>query len=717
MKALIIAEKPSLAQNIAKAISNTGEHMKSNNGYLESENYIITFAFGHLMSLYNIEEYDPSYDPNAKLRWTMDNLPFIPEEFKFGLRKDPKTKKVDAGIKKQFLIIKTLINRGEVGTIVHAGDAGREGEVIVRLIIMACGNSKPVKRLWLPDQTEKTILSEITKMRDDSDYDNLADEGMARMYVDWLYGINLTRYISIKSKGLLRIGRVIGAIVKAIYDRDREIENFKPETYFIIESNTEEKGERLVLTSSILYKTKEEAIEAANLYNAQSAMVSAKNTERKIIGAGKLYSLSKLQGVLAEKYKIPLKESMTIIQNLYEKGYLTYPRTNTEYLSENEKDKVKEILAKLKKAGYGVVFKDSKTIFDDRKVEEHSAITPTLNIPDITALSDKEKLIYMTIMNRFLAVFCEENCEVDRTIMMFSIGDIEDIQVKGDIAITAGWKAIENIKTEDKILPNLNKGDIVKVEFKPVEKQTQPPRPYTNKTLLNFLENPFKTEKKESDEEKYKNLFDGIEIGTEATRTGIIQNALDFGYISCVKDIYHILPNGVFLIEVLEKLGIDMSKHKTVEFSQSLKSVYRSEISVDECIQRTAVEIRSIFENGKNIEVPSVQQASGNTFTSIGKCPMCGKDVVEGKNGYGCIGYRDTPPCKFIIWKKSKYFDAIGLKLTKKLVVDFLKTGRSGPIKMISKKSGKEYSAIIVMNAQEDGTISYSMEFPTKKDG
>ena len=197
MKSLIIAEKPSLGQNIAKAISNTGENMETHEGYLESENYIVTFAFGHLMRMYDIEEYDPSYDPDKKQPWTMENLPFIPEEFKFGLRKDPKTKKIDTRIKKQYLIIKKLVDREDVECIVHAGDAGREGEIIIRLIIESYGSNKPVKRLWMPDQTEKTIISEISMMRDDSFYDNLADEGMARMYVDWLYGINLTRYISI----------------------------------------------------------------------------------------------------------------------------------------------------------------------------------------------------------------------------------------------------------------------------------------------------------------------------------------------------------------------------------------------------------------------------------------------------------------------------------------------------------------------------------------
>lgn len=716
-KSLIIAEKPDLGRNIAKAIGSTGEKMKTEAGYLESENYIVTYAFGHLMRLLDIEEYDENYSPDSKTKWTMDNLPFIPDEFLLGLRKDPKTKRTDEGIKKQFNIIKKLVRRNDVSCIFNAGDAGREGEIIVRLILDAIGNTKPVKRLWMPDQTADTILAEIKAERDDADYDNLADEGMARMYVDWVYGINLTRFLSLKTKQLLRVGRVLIPIVKAIYDRDNEINNFKPEDYFIIESITDEGGIPLVLTSATTYQTAEEAEKAAQKYNAQTTTVTSKKTERKTIGAGKLYSLSKLQGVLADKYKMQLNESMGIIQQLYEKGFVTYPRTNTEYLSTNEQDKIKDIINRLKDKGNDITFKDNKSIFDDKKVEEHSALTPTLKIPEESSLSEKESKVYHTILNRFLAVFAAEACEVDRTTMVFSVGDLEDITVKGDIYITQGWKKFEDVKTEDKTLPNLNQGDVVKTAFHETKKQTQPPRPYTVKTLLTYLENPFKTEKKENDDDEYKALFDGLEIGTVASRTNIILNAIQSNYISCEKNTYHILPDGIYLIDSLDKLQIDMSKNKTVELSKALKSVYKEEISVENCLEKVADEMHEIFDKGKQIELASNPNYKGQAreMKVIGKCPICGKDVVEGTKGYGCLGYKDNPPCKFTIWKENSYFNAIGLKLTKKIAADLIKNKKTTPQTLVSKRTGREYKAIITLSIDDKGVIKYGMEFPEKK--
>ena len=715
-KSLIIAEKPDLGRNIANAIASTGETMVKQDGFLESESYIITYAFGHLMRLLDIEEYDENYSPEEKVKWTMDNLPFIPDEFRLGLRRDNKTRKTDIGIKKQFGIIKKLLHRKDVDCIYNAGDAGREGEIIVRLILDAAGNTKPVKRLWMPDQTQETILKELDAERPGSDYDNLADEGMARLYVDWVYGINLTRYVSLKTKQLLRVGRVLIPIVKAIYDRDKEIENFKPEDYFIVESSTDVDGVSLTLTSSANYKTMEEAQAAAQKYNEQTTTVSSKTTERKTIGAGKLYSLSKLQGVLAKKYKMQLSESMKIIQGLYEKGYVTYPRTNTEYLSTNEKDKIKAIIRKLQDSGEDLVFKDDKTIFDDKKVEEHSALTPTLKIPDISKLSEKEKNVYNTILNRFMAVFAAESCEVDRTTMVFSVGTLEDITIKGDIYISKGWKKYEDIKSEDKVLPNLNEGDVVTTAFDGVGKQTQPPRPYTTSMLLNYLENPFRTEKQDNDEEEYKALFKGVEIGTEASRTGIIESAIASEYISCVKNVYHIMPTGVYLIESLDKLKIDMSKNKTVELSQALKSVYKEEMSVEDCLQKVADEVHEIFDIGKEIVLPTTGSGAKPSApkTVIGKCPVCGEDIVEGKKAYGCMGYRNNPSCNFALWKENnKYFDAIGLKMTKKIATDLLQNKKTAPQTLTSKRTGNKYSAIITLDIDENGYPQYGMEFPS----
>ena len=268
---LIIAEKPSLGRNIAAGIGK----MNNRNGYLEGNGYIITWAFGHLFSLADIEHYNPS--PDGSNRWTMNNLPCFPQKFVFELKKNDK-KQIDPGVAKQFAIIKQLCNRSDVDTIVNAGDADREGEIIVRLCIRnALESKKSIKRLWLPDQTPQTVQKALLEMKEDAEYDNLANEGFARTYIDWLYGVNLTRYATLKTGSLLRVGRVIVPIVKAIYDRDMAIKNFVPEKYYMIASKDVTNGEIIELNGKDKF-TKDELNKAQELcrkYNASTATVTS----------------------------------------------------------------------------------------------------------------------------------------------------------------------------------------------------------------------------------------------------------------------------------------------------------------------------------------------------------------------------------------------------------------------------------------------------------
>ena len=271
---LIIAEKPSLARNIVSGIGK----MNRKDGYFENENYLVTWAFGHLFTLYDIEDYDNLEDR----KWKMDNLPFYPKEFKFNLKKDQR-KHIDDGVLKQFNIIKALVNREDVDTIVNAGDSDREGEIIVRLCINNALNSeKKLVRLWLPDQTEETVKKALTEMKDEKEYDNLANEGFARTYVDWLYGVNLTRYATLKTGTLLRVGRVIVPIVKAIYDRDKQIEEFVPDIYYGIASNEETNGEVVELNSKEKFDKEklEDAKKLCELYNKEKAVVTKKTVKK-----------------------------------------------------------------------------------------------------------------------------------------------------------------------------------------------------------------------------------------------------------------------------------------------------------------------------------------------------------------------------------------------------------------------------------------------------
>ena len=696
---LIIAEKPSLARNILAGIARLqNDQMAKRDGYYEGGDYVVTWVFGHLFSLADIEDYVPNPQP----KWTMDNLPCFPDKFKFNLKRNA-NKEIDPGVKKQFNTIKYLCNRANIDTIVNAGDADREGEIIVRLCVEhALESEKNFVRLWLPDQTPETISEALSDMKNETEYVSLANEGFARTYIDWLYGVNLTRFATLKTGKLLRVGRVIVPIVKAIYDRDMEIRNFVPQKYYVITSHEKTNDEFVDLTSKQKF-TKEElakAEEECKKYNESEAIVTSVKTKKDTMSPPKLFSLSKLQSYLGKKYKMSMDDSLSTVQKLYEEGYVTYPRTNSEYLATAEQGKMKSIIANVSKMGYPVEFRFSKSIFDDAKIESHSALTPTYKIPDPKNLSDKEKQVYSTILRRFVAVFCSEECKIERSEIKIKVGDYEEFILKGTVITQAGWTKFDDYTPKDKLLPKLSKGDKVNIDFKPQEKETTPPKHYTIETLNNYLKNPFKEDKAnadESDDEDYKAIFEGLELGTEATRTGIIENACKSAYIMLKKDSYYILPDGEYLIESLSQLGIIMDKYKTSQMGQALKKVYRSEITVDDSVHLAEKEIGEVFENSKDKE-PEKDTNIGVFGEVVGKCPLCEKDVIRTKFGYGCTGYKDG--CKFTV-NKSICKRVISLSNVKML----LATGKTSKIQGFVSKNGKSFDAVLKLD--ESGKVVF----------
>lgn len=689
---LIIAEKPSLARNIAAGIG----QMTRRDGYMEGEGYLITWAFGHLFSLADIESYQGK-SKEASARWTMDGLPCIPDTFRFELRRDKDKKRVDAGVEKQFRIIETLCNRPDVDTVVNAGDADREGEIIVRLCVThALKSKKQFRRLWLPDQTPQTVAQALAELKDESEYENLANEGFARTYIDWLYGVNLTRYATLKCGTLLRVGRVIVPIVRAVYERDMAIRNFVPGKYLAIVSNESTNGDTVELTGKQKFEEKDcaKAQALCDAYNQAGAVVTAVKRKKEEIYPGKLYSLSKLQNVLGKKYKMSMAESLEIIQTLYERGYLTYPRTNSEYLATAEKGKMQKIIGEVAKIGYPVRFKDSKKIFDDSKIESHSALTPTYKIPKKGELSEKENKVYATVFRRFVAVFCAEPCLAQRSEITVRVGELEEFTLKGLMILERGWMKYDDAAQKDKVLPKLEKGDAVNVCFAPREKETTPPKHYTIETLNNYLKNPFREEKAAAedtvgsdDAEEYKAIFEGLELGTEATRTGIIDNARKSGYIALNKDVYTILPGGEYLIESLDRLQIRMDKFRTSEMGKALKKVFHGEMTVAESVALAAADVREVFDT-------RVAEAEDDTDIglfgeAVGNCPICGKPVLRGRFSYGCSGYKEG--CTFQV-RISICNRVISAENVKRL----LATGKTSKIRgFVSKKTGKLFDAAL----------------------
>lgn len=639
-KYLIIAEKNSLAKNCIKACELLGDHFSNKKGYYEGNKYIVSYAAGHLFSLQDLEDYlDIKPGISGKVQWrdTERYLPYVPDPFVF---------RVKSTGKEQFKILKELMNRDDVAGIINLGDADREGEIIVRIIIEhGLKKVKKIYRIWGNDQTEGELKKCLESLRDDAEFDSLAIEGYSRMYMDWLFGINLTRMLTLhmNGRGQLRVGRVLVPIVKEIYDRDMAIKNFNPETYYQAESHTKIGDislDLIVKNDTEVRKSKEEVSLIADQLNETVLTVRSIEKKQKEIKAPKLFSLSKLQSYMGSNHKWGPDETLSILQDLYLEGFVTYPRTNTEYLSEGEMDKAAEIvITHMERSNGGLIAKTGKSIFDNSKVESHSAITPTVKIPNALK-SEKHELLYSVICNRFYAVFCRDCLLVDETVVLIAGAGME-FKLKGEVLKQKGWSGYENRKSNDKELPPLVEGQTIDVNFMAIAKQTTAPKKHTVDSLLAYLNNPFRKEKQTEDDE-YKDKFAGVEIGTEATRAGIIKNALDCGYLQLKNGAYSVTPLGEYLIDSLNKCHINLYKEKSVEFSQMLVRVRKGELSLGECINECANELQKIKNEMNDVSLAAAPVYGGSKKEAICMCPYC-KDkgiddgqIFEGQKNYYC---------------------------------------------------------------------------------
>lgn len=676
MKSLIICEKPSLAKTVAKAL-NVTENKKL---YFESENYIVTYAFGHLLRLKSIDEY-----LGEKKAWNQVELPYIPQSFQYVASSN------EESIKRQIKVIMDLMNRNDVSTIINCGDADREGQVIIDNIIHLSKTKKSIKRLWLPEQTEETIQNQIRIAKDNQEYQHLYKEGIARMYLDWLLGINLTRFITNTVGNLYPVGRVMIPIVQEIYDREMMIKNFIEETYYQVENNTPIK-----LVDKLKFKDKIAAEKRMNELN-QFGVATVIKEELKEIERNpkKLFSLSTLQSKLSSEYKIDFNTSLETIQKLYERGYVTYPRTNTEYLAENEFEKVNNILLKLNQDD--LANSKVKRIYDNSKIESHSAITITTVFPEEQELDEKEKIVYGVIKARFLSNFCKDKTIIAKTKLEISVGKTAFL-IEGEKLIQTGHFKYEkqNIKSE---IPNLKLNDQFSIHFEVLSKKTTPPKRHTEETLSNFLKNPFRKKiENGNDEELYQDILKGIEIGTEATRTGIIDKIIKLQYISKKKQSFYLEEKGKHLIQYLEKCNIQLDKNKTVEFSEMLKQVYQNKLSVDGVISAAKKELEEIC----NQEIKEIKKEE--RYPSIGKCIHCHHDVLEKTKVFQC----SNPDCKFAIWKNNSFLLEKKIKPTAKLISKLL-VGEA-KIKFYSKNTNKEYKASLQME-YKDPFVNFKIRF------
>lgn len=707
MKKLIIAEKPSLAMEIVKAIGK----MTRNDGYFENEKYIVSFAFGHLMVLQDIDD----YYKRGKTKWTIEELPFVPQAFLFKLRDD-------SGVIKQYNVLKNLIKREDVTHIVNCGDADREGEVIINNIIYKAlyelKLQKEVERLWLKSINQEEIQNSLNRLKPIVETKNLYSEGLARTYLDWLYGINLTRYVSIKAGDLLPVGRVLTPIVKKVYDRKKEIENFVPENYVELEVLIKKDDQELKATvknskfkAPIDREKIKELVKTLNLADSIVTDKQIKSVEKK---PKKLFSLTTLQNHMVKNHKMTLEDTLKHVQSLYEKGYVTYPRTNTEYLHTSEIEDVKK-LVQIYSDSYDIAFKNTKALFDDSKVESHSALLPTVKRTDGRNFNEFERQVYSVIFSRFLANFCKEKTIVEETKIQIKALDYMT-ELKGNSIKQLGFYKYEKPDSKEKLLPYFELNEIVDAEYIDADKETSPPKLLTLVEMNNYLKNPFKEERRaasEDDEDKaqeemeYAQMLKGIEIGTVATRDSIIANAVKYNYITENKTVLDITDKGIYLIEALEKLTIDMSKEKTVETSIILKDIYRSERTVQSAVKATEDYFNELMS--QDITIQKISRTYPDREI-IGKCPKCGKNIYEHSKAYYCEGYKDEPKCNFSIWKDNKFFKDKGKKLTKTMAKKLIAL-QEIEVKKLKSKEGKEYDAFIKIRLPIEQYVNFEMRF------
>lgn len=699
-KSLIIAEKPSLSSTIQKALNY--ESWEKYQGYSESKNFICTNCFGHLFQLYDLDD----YFNREKAKWNLEEIPFIPNVYKYKVKNDPR-------IKKQLRIIKELIRRDDVDTIINAGDADAEGCKLVNQVIEYClhntQTNKDIKRLWFSDQSEKSIRIDMKNLKDNSKFINYDNEATARAKIDFIIGINYSRAITLISSseenGSIKLpqGRVLGSVVKYIYDRYKHQESFTPEKYYNIGLLLKDKTS-IILKNSIFKEDEQiKALSVLNELNRSNTFVSKVEKVQKSKYPNNLFSLTSLQNTVNKRHKIRNKAVLSAAQNLYEKGYITYPRTSSEYLANNSKENIKGVIEGFKSIYRNIDFKDSKNIFDDDKVvASHEAIVPTSNIPG--ELNSTEKIVYETILNRFLSNFCTEECIIEHTTVTISNSTNEYIaEMHGQIIIYKGFLNFENT-TKDKLIPNFLEGEKIEGTYVINECFTQAPKNVNATELNNFLESPLSKED-ESVEEKYKKLLEGLEIGTVATRADIIENAINYEYILESNGIYKITKKGIYFTETAEKLGLLMSVEQNVNIGRYLKAVFNNKITVDQCLDAIEKFVTSNIAKAKTIEVDSFKVER----EVIGECLVCKKNVYESQNSFFCEGIKDKK-CNFYIHKKDKFMINRGKTVTKQIAKALLKKGIC-KVNLDKVDGSSSYSAFIKLVKNGD---YYNLKFAEK---
>ncbi len=687
---LVIAEKPSVAKSIASALGVTS----GADGFYEGNGLIVSWCVGHLVSPMDAGGYDERFR-----KWRYDDLPILPEPFRYVLA---------PGKENAFENLCTLMNRPDVDTVVNACDAGREGELIFRLVYEMAGCQKPVERLWISSMEDTAIREGFADLRPGAEYEALYQSALCRQKADWLVGINATRLFSVLYHRTLNVGRVQTPTLAMLAERDGKIMLFRKEKYHHV---------RLTLNGA--EAVSEKFTDPAQVGQVQEACQNGQAVctsvirEQKKEKPSKLYDLTTLQREANRLFGYTAKQTLDYAQSLYEKKLLTYPRTDSRFLTSDMAETaacVIHLAAKMPPFdGCGSFFPDVAALTSDQDVSDHHAIIPTMELEkaDIKALPVGERNLLLLVCCKLLCAAAEPH--VYETITAtFDCGG-HTFTAKGRRILSEGWREIERIfrsslkeKPEDQdsggVLPNFTEGQTFEnMSVSVTEHFTSPPKPYTEDTLLSAMENAGKEDTPDEAERKG--------LGTPATRAAIIEKLVAAGFVE--RKGKNLIPtkDGINLVTVLpEPLTSPML---TAEWEQRLTGVAKGEADPDAFLEGIRDMVRELVQTYSHISEEG-QKLFAPEKETVGLCPRCGKPVYEGKKNFAC----SDRSCGFVLWKNDRFWTSRKKELTKKMAADLLKKGRTNVKGMWSEKKGASYDAAVILADTGGKYINFKLEFP-----
>jgi len=694
-KFLVIAEKPSVAQSYAKNLS----AYKREDGYLEGESCIVSWCLGHLAEYAQPEEYDPKYE-----KWQFDDLPILPEAWKLKVSKDKK---------KQFDVLKGLMNRSDVEYLVNGCDAGREGELIFQRVYVLAGCRKPVKRLWISSMEDAAIQKGFQTMKSEEEYKNLCMAAVCRAQADWLIGMNGTRAYTTRYFKRLVVGRVQTPTLAMLAERQDRIEHFQKEAFYKVALAD---GKLTVVSENI---ANEEAADLlAALCNGSTAVVTQMKKERKKSFPPKLYDLTSLQREANRYFGYTAKHTLDMLQELYEEKLITYPRTDSQFVTEDMKDSVEELVEKMpvllsfvdyEQLGHGI-----KRVINNAKVSDHHAILPTKEAVEkgIADLPADKKNLMMLICQQLVQATGEEYLyeQTDITVKCQE----HDFKARGKIPVQMGFKEVEKAfkqlcvkaepveekEKETSIPAGYEEGmRLFPVKAEKTTHYTSPPKPFNEDTLLAAMET---AGNKEFDSETEKKG-----LGTPATRASIIEKLVSSGYAQ--RKGKQILPSieGKELVKVMPEYL--KSAVMTAEWENQLLMMEKGQITDTQFMGEITSLVRKILEVCR--EIPEEERRRFQTAREvIGKCPVCGCDVFEGKQNFYCSNRQ----CDFALWKENRFLGSMEKNLDKKMARELLDKACTHVKGLYSKKKDMKFDADLLLTL-EDGKPRFHLEFPKKK--